>query len=223
MSIKKKIKKIYTEQPGENIFKKDAPYEKFLFIKLGMIFSMPLLRLILKTKLRFHPSILSALGLSSNVLGGISFAYNQLIIGAVLFYLGLVFDLVDGPYARLTDQYSSEIKRFDSICDRIAKASCFLGLWYSQYFLKDIWYLGFLWIMIYYLLEVYATKFLSDRFVNTRNVTFTVWEVSFLIFIVGPLLNQVYYVLPISVFLLGMLYIFKSYKKYLQKESAKSG
>jgi len=223
MNIKKKIKKIYTEQPGEHIFKKDAPYEKFIFIKLGMIFSMPLLRLICKTKIRFHPSILSAIGLLSCIFGGISFAYNYLIIGAIFFYMGLVFDLVDGPYARLTNQYSPDIKRFDSICDRIAKATCFMGLWYSQFYLKDIWYLGFTWILIYYLIEAYATKFLPDRFVDTRNVTFTVWEVSFLIFIVGPVLNLVYYMLPLSVILLGILYIFKSYKKYLSVESARSG
>jgi len=47
MGIKKSIKNIYTEQPGEHIYKKDAPYQKFLFIKLGLIFSMPLLRFIL--------------------------------------------------------------------------------------------------------------------------------------------------------------------------------
>ena len=33
MGIKKSIKNIYTEQPGEHIYKKDAPYQKFLFIK----------------------------------------------------------------------------------------------------------------------------------------------------------------------------------------------
>ena len=133
--------------------------------------------------------------------------FDQLIIGASLFYMGLVFDLLDGPYARLTDQYSPKIKKFDIICDRIAKASCFLGLWYSQYYLKDIWHIGFILILIYYSLEAYATKFLSDRFVNTRNITFTVWEIALLIFIIGPILNLVYYVLPISVILLAILYI----------------
>ena len=222
MSIKNSIVNIYKEQKGEKIFKKEAPYEKFFFIKLGLIFSMPLLRLICKSKFIFNPKILSTIGLFSNIFGAISFALNQLIIGAIFYYVGLIFDLIDGPYARLTNQYSSNIKRFDCICDRISKASCFLGLWYSQFYLIGAWHLGFIWIIIYYLLEAYATKFLPDRFINTNKITFTVWEVSFLIFIMGPILNIVYYMIPISVLLLGILYIFKSYKKFYASECVNS-
>ena len=86
MSIKNSIVNIYKEQKGEKIFKKEAPYEKFFFIKLGLIFSMPLLRLICKSKFIFNPKILSTIGLFSNIFGAISFALNQLIIGAIFYF-----------------------------------------------------------------------------------------------------------------------------------------
>ena len=207
------LDRIYKEQEGERIFKPDAPYEKFISIKLGLMVSMPLLRLLQYGKIKIHPSVFSVLNLLFCVAAGLAFASGYLFDGAVCFYLALVMDLIDGPYARLTGRYTDAVKRNDYICDRLGKFVCFIGLWYSQYYLNGFPGIGGLFIFAYYLLEVYATEMLPDRFRDNYRITFTVWEVSFIIFVVGPALNMVSFFFPLAVVLLGVLYIFKSIKK----------
>jgi phosphatidylglycerophosphate synthase len=210
MNIRQHLNKIYHEQEGEHIFKPDAPYERFPVIKLGLIFSIPLLRLLQRLNIHFHPSILSLIGLFLNFLAGFCFIIGQLIPGAFSFFFALVFDLLDGPWGRLTGQESSFTKRFDPICDRIGKFACLSGLWYGQFFLTGYGLIGLIWFFIYYIVETYATVFLPTRFSNPHNMSFSVWEVSFLILFIGPVLNQVRVLLPLSIILLWVLYLYKS-------------
>lgn len=205
-----RLNKIYLEQENEHIFKPEAPYERFPVIKLALIFSMPLLRLLQRFDIHFHPSILSFIGLFLNFLAGFCFIVGQLTLGAFSFFFALIFDLLDGPWGRLTDQESVFTKRFDSICDRIGKFVCLFGLWYGQFFLTGYGFIGFIWFFIYYIIEAYATVFLSTRFSNPRNMSFSVWEVSFLILFIGPVLNYVRVLLPLSIILLWILYLYKS-------------
>lgn len=222
MSKKSYISNIYKPKPEEQIFKSDIPYEYFPVIKIGLIFSMPLLRLLQKINIKFHPSILSFGNLFSCITAGIFFSQNLLLFGALFFFIALIFDLLDGPYARLTNQYTSFVKWFDPICDRIGKLVCFIGLWYGIYYTSGQGWTGIFWIGFYYTLELYATFFLQDRFSNPM-IPFSVWEVSFIIFVVAPSFNIVELLLPVGVVLLICLYTYRTsdkIRKYLTKEKS---
>jgi len=210
--MKEKILKIYQQQPGEKIYKPEAPYERFLFVKIGLIFSMPILRLLQKINIRFHPLYLSASGLILNIIAGLLFGAGYLKLGALAFFMAFIFDLLDGPWARLTNQSSSFTLKFDHFCDRVGKLACFIGLWYSQFYLSGLVLVGSAWIIIYYSNEIYATLFLPTRFANPRNMSFSVWEASFLIFIIGPILNMCNIFLPLAVVFLYLLYIIMALK-----------
>jgi len=216
--MKDKIYKIYKQQPGERIYKPHEPYERFPVIILGLIFSMPLLRLLQRINIRFHPSCLSAIGLLFNIIAGLFFGLGYLKLGALSFFIALVFDLIDGPWARLTNQSSSFTLRFDHFCDRVGKFACFAGLWYNQYYLTDMALLGLGLIAIYYLNEVYATKFLTYRFKNPRNMSISVWEITFIIFVIGPILNMVNVFLPFAIILLFLMYLYMTIKTGVSKD-----
>ena len=215
--MKEKIYKIYKQQPGEHIYKPEEPYERYPAIKLGLIFSMPILRLIQKINIHFHPSYLSAIGLLFNILAGLFFSLGYLKLGSLSFFIALVFDLLDGPWARLTNQVSTFTVNFDHFCDRVGKIACFTGLWYNQYYLTDMGLLGLGLIGIYYLNEFYATKFLPFRFKNPRNMSISVWEITFIIFVIGPILNMVNIFLPFAIILLYFIYLFMTIKKGVSK------
>lgn len=207
----KRLKKIYREQPGELIFKAGAPYERLPAIKFGILFSMPLLRLLQRTRTKFSPIYLTLIGLFCNVIAGVSFATGHLAQGALLFFAALVFDLVDGPWARHTNKHVSLMKKFDPICDRIGKASCFGGLVYGQPETA-------VFVAYYYILELFAVYLLPNRFSNPRNwLSFSAWEASFLILFVAPILNMLHIFLPLSVGLLHISYLIKIIKgKYYE-------
>ena len=203
-----RLRKIYREQPGEHIFKPETPYERFPVIKLGLVFSMPLLRLLQKINIKFNPFYLSITGLLCNTLAGVSFSQGYLIRGALLFFIAFIFDLVDGPWARLTNKQSMLfMEKFDPLCDRIGKVACFGGLCYYQPSILAL-------IISYYLFEVYATLRLPDRFKNPRNWSFSPWEASFLILFMGPVLNMVHIFSALGITLLASSYIIKIFKRY---------
>lgn len=205
-TLKKRLKKIYQEQPGEHIFKPETPYERFPVVKSVLVFSLPLLRLLQKIKVRFSPTHITLTGLLCNIMAGVSFATGHLPQGALLFFTALVLDFVDGPWARLTNQCSNFGKKLDPLCDKIGKASCFAGLCYHQPAIIGL-------IFSYYLLEFYATQVFPNRFSNPRNWSFSVWEVSFLILFIGPILNMVHFFSALSISLLAILYITKTIRE----------
>lgn len=205
------LKKIYREQNSEQIFKPDAPYEKYPVIMFGLIFAMPILRFI--QRYRFNPVLLSYGNLFSNILACICFMTSYLVTGALFFFTGVIFDLLDGSYARLTNQYNDKLKKIDNMIDRVGKLFCFFGIWYGQYYLTGDVFSGTCFVVTYYILEIFATVFFKDRFTNPSYPRFSIWEISFLIFFVAPIFNIVHLVLPSCIFLLWCLYGYIYFKK----------
>lgn len=207
------LKKIYKEQPGEHIFKEGVPYESYPAIKFYLVFSMPFLRLLQKINIKFNATYLSFCNLFFSILAGLFFILGMLPQGAICFCIAIIFDLVDGPWARLNNCYSEKNHFTDCICDRIGKLACFFGLWYNQFYLTGDSLLGVFCIATYYTVELYAQFFLKDRFTNLSYPRFSVWEISFIIFFIAPVLNLVKPLLLFSIFLLIILYIFITLQK----------
>ena len=117
----------------KKVYKDDAPYQKYPVIKLGLLFAFPILRRI--QHYNFNPALLSYGNLVSCIIACVCFMTHHLVLGAFFFFTGVIFDLLDGSYARLTNQYSISLKKLDNRIDRIGKLFCFFGIWYSQYYI----------------------------------------------------------------------------------------
>ena len=61
-------------------------------------------------------------------------AENHLVIAALLIFLAMVFDMLDGSVARLTDQTSEFGAQLDSLCDAVSfgVAPAFLMLHFTR-------------------------------------------------------------------------------------------
>ena len=76
---------------------------------------------------------------------------NHLLIAAVLIYLGMLFDMLDGSAARLTKQTSEFGAELDSLCDAVTfgVAPAFLMLQFSppEYHGRLLWVVGALYAL----------------------------------------------------------------------------
>ncbi|MFH1845682.1 MAG: CDP-alcohol phosphatidyltransferase family protein [bacterium] len=79
----------------------------------------------------FTPLSISVIGLVICLFSGLIVAEGYLFLGALVFLLGSVFDLLDGDLARLQKKVSRRGAFLDSCFDRLGEAGLFAGLtWY---------------------------------------------------------------------------------------------
>ncbi|MFI6476626.1 CDP-alcohol phosphatidyltransferase family protein [Nonomuraea sp. NPDC050663] len=101
----------------------------------------PLTRLI-ANHTRVTPNALTVTSLVIGLGSAVSFAANQLAVGALLFYVSFLVDCVDGKIARLKGTGSPFGLWLDYVGDRIRVVFCAAGLAYGQYVLTgDVVYI----------------------------------------------------------------------------------
>jgi phosphatidylglycerophosphate synthase len=79
-------------------------------------------------KIRINPNILSFTGFTINLVAAYLFAYGYFLWAGVTIILGGVFDLTDGPVARISRQVTSFGGFFDSVLDRYSDLFLLVGL-----------------------------------------------------------------------------------------------
>ena len=89
-----------------------------LSVKLGMLFS----------KVGLSPNAWTVLALLPAFCGFLALAYNDLLLGAVLFILSGFVDAIDGAVARVTGAVSNIGAFLDGIIDRYVEFLLYLGL-----------------------------------------------------------------------------------------------
>lgn len=208
MSITQSIKKIYTEQDDENFIpKRDC----LVTIIWHNIIGIPIIRLMQKLQLKFHPNLITIFSLPFGLLAGYFFFINQLLYGAIFFAINMLIDSFDGKWARLTKQTSELGAKLDFHIDRIAKGSMYFGIWYSQFYLIGQWLLGTFFIGIHFVGEVFRVLFIKD----TRYKTiiphvysyYSQFEEAYLTFFFAPLFGIVQILLPIAIILTWISYM----------------
>jgi len=74
------------------------------------------------------PDILTFLSLILGVMAGISFGFDQVILGVFLYFFSYVLDAVDGKVARIRNGSSKYGAWFDILVDRTVFSFCVVGL-----------------------------------------------------------------------------------------------
>lgn len=75
------------------------------------------------------------LGFVINVVAGILFAYERLILAGILIVVGGSFDMIDGAVARMRKVSDSSGALLDSVIDRYSEGAIFMGI--AAYFYKS--------------------------------------------------------------------------------------
>ncbi len=87
-------------------------------IRMGMLFS----------KLGISPNVWTLIALIPAIAGFMALAYNQLLLGALLFMVSGLVDAIDGAVARVTGAVSNLGAFLDGIIDRYVEILLYMGL-----------------------------------------------------------------------------------------------
>lgn len=150
------IKSIYAEREGEHFIKKSEPWT---VVFIGRVFGTPLARAF--AKLHLTPNTITLFTVPFAFLSGFCFFFNHLILGAVFYFISYIFDCADGTLARLTNTTSKFGERLDYYTDILNNIPMYFGLWYSQYFLVNQWFIGGTIVAIHYLIIAFGYIFLK--------------------------------------------------------------
>jgi len=87
-------------------------------VKIGMVFS----------RVGLSPNTWTLISLIPAVLGFLALVYNQLLLGAVLFILSGLMDVIDGAVARVTGAVTNLGAFLDGVIDRYVEILMYMGL-----------------------------------------------------------------------------------------------
>ena len=153
----------YTEKKYKQINKKCEEWA----VKTGRIFGVPLAKGIARLPIKIHPNIVTFFSLLLSVIAAYLFFNNQLIYGAIFFFISYVFDCADGTLARLTDTQSKFGEKLDYYFDIISKFLMYFGLWYSQFYTNNQWLIGGIIIVAHYMVMAFGYIFVKIRTYKT--------------------------------------------------------
>jgi len=198
-----KIINIYTERPNEHFLKKEDCWVALIF---AHPFSIPLIRLMQKLKLKIHPNVITIAALPLLLLTAYFFFDGKLMIGAFCYLGYFIVDGVDGKWARLTDKTSTLGERLDHYyLGPLGTLAMYFGLWYSQYYLQGEWLIGGSIIFAHYIIVVSILVFLQQPYYRTIfpmvRSYYSPDEEGFGTFFFAPLFNVVTILFPVLVML----------------------
>jgi len=91
-------------------------------------------------KARINPNILTFIGFTINVFAAYLFAYGYFRWAGVTIFLAAIFDLTDGPVARLTQRVTPFGGFLDSVLDRYSDLILLIGLLIYYGRINRFWY-----------------------------------------------------------------------------------
>jgi phosphatidylglycerophosphate synthase len=160
---KSSVKKTHSKKEKKSINKKREEWA----VKLVRIFGTPLAKAIALLPIKIHPNFITILSFPFAILAGFYFFNNQLIYGAIFFFISYILDTADGALARLTNTESRFGQRLDFYIDIMGNIFMYFGLWYSQFYLYGQWLIGGVIIAAHYFVMAFGYIFVKNRTYKT--------------------------------------------------------
>ncbi len=85
-------------------------------------------------KLRLSPNTISTVGIIPSFIAAFFLASGWFVTGGIFILLGGIFDLIDGPLARMTNRTTKFGALYDSTLDRFAELAMYTGIGYFYVF-----------------------------------------------------------------------------------------
>lgn len=149
---------------------KSKPYIKKTYskreewaVKLVRLFGDPLAKGIANLPVKIHPNVVTIISLLFSITAAFFFFNNQLIYGAIFFFISYVFDTADGALARLTNTQTKLGEKLDFYVDLLGNVFMYFGLWYSQFYLYGQWFVGGVIIAAHYFVMAFGYMFIKNR------------------------------------------------------------
>lgn len=208
------IEKTYSEKKGEHFIKKS---EAWSLVFIGRVFGIPLARVF--TRYKINPNHITILTVPFSLIAGYFFFTNQLILGSLFYFIGYILDCSDGTLARMTNKVSKYGERLDYYTDIINNIAMYFGLWYSQFYLHNMWLIGGSIIAFHYMIMAFGYIFLSKLNYKTISPKICSYymhaDEGFLTFAIIPLTGYFFLLFPILVILQFISYLILF---FIQKE-----
>jgi len=157
------VKKPRSRTKNQSINKKREEWA----LKIVRIFGTPLAKGIARLPVKVHPNVVTIFSLLFAIIAAFFFFNNQLVYGAIFFFISYVFDTADGTLARLTDTQSELGRRLDFYVDILGNIFMYFGLWYSQFYLYGQWFIGGAIIAAHYMVMAFGYMFIKNRTYKT--------------------------------------------------------
>ena len=142
-----------------------------LAVRFGRFFGSPLAEWLAKLPFKINPNIITLSSLIPGFLAGFCFLSNQLLLGVLFFILSFILDCTDGEFARITNQVTDFGKKLDFRVDVIRIGFMYFGLWYSQYYLHGIWFIGGSILFLHYCVMVFGYMFIEYELLFSSSFT----------------------------------------------------
>jgi CDP-diacylglycerol---glycerol-3-phosphate 3-phosphatidyltransferase len=98
-------------------------------------FNKVLLPLVYLLKIfRLSPNTISTIGIIPSIVAAFFLASGWFVTGGIFILLGGIFDLIDGPLARMTNRTTKFGALYDSTLDRFAELAMYTGIGYFYVF-----------------------------------------------------------------------------------------
>lgn len=158
-----------------------------------------------KLDLKIHPNVITFVTIPLIIFAAYFFFKGKLVFGACCYLAYFVGDGVDGKWARFTGKTSRSGEILDYYVGALGDLAMYLGLWYSQYYLKGDWLIGGSIVIAHYIIVVSTWIFVKQPYYKTIfpriRSYYSSLEEGFGTFFFAPLLNMVTILFPVLVIL----------------------
>ena len=150
---------------------------------------------------RINPNVLTGIGFGINVLAAYLFAYGYFRWAGATVILAAIFDLTDGPVARVTERVTPFGGFFDSVVDRYSDLLLLIGLLVYYGRIMRFWYVTLVAVAMIGAVMTSYTRARAENLIPKCKVGFLERPERIVLIIIGALSNRMAPVLwAISIF-----------------------
>src|SRR5579863_4128344 len=150
---------------------------------------------------RINPNVLTAVGFAINLLAAYLFAYGYFRWAGLTVILAAIFDLTDGPVARVTKRVTPFGGFFDSVVDRYSDLLLLVGLLVYYGRINRFWYVTLVAVAMIGAVMTSYTRARAENLIPKCKVGFLERPERIVLIIIGALADRMAPVLwAISIF-----------------------
>src|SRR5438105_4999458 len=139
---------------------------------------------------RINPNILTFIGFSINVVAAYLFAYGYFRWAAATIFLAAIFDLTDGPVARLTKRVTPFGGFIDSVLDRYSDLILLIGLLIYYGRINRFWYVSLVAVAMIGSVMTSYTRARAENLIHSCKVGFLERPERIVLILIGALFNR---------------------------------
>ena len=171
---------------------------------------------------QINPNVLTAIGFLINVFAAYLFAYGYFRWAGTTVILAAIFDLTDGPVARVTERVTPFGGFFDSVVDRYSDLLLLIGLLVYYGRIMRFWYVTLVAVAMIGAVMTSYTRARAENLIPKCKVGFLERPERIVLIIIGALANRMAPVLWVITVFSQLTVIHRVFYTYQQSRSLAS-